>query len=760
MKFKVHYDLGLRELLPEWLKLFSLKYLKEDLFAGVSVAFVAIPLSLAIALASGVPPAVGLLTAIIAGIVCALFGGTPLAVSGPAAAMSVLIAEVVSEFGFEGLLVVGLACGLMQMVSGIVGLGRLIRYMPFPVLAGFTAGIGAIILIGQTPRALGIPTPENSYIWTVAVHIWSQVNHINWYACGLSALTLAIIFIVPHFVKRIPVILIAVIVPTLVVTLFKLPLETINQIPNSLPWPQLPKLGNLDYLDLLSTAFVVYLLASVETLLSSSAVDKIARGKPHNPNQELIGQGLGNVIVSFFGGIPITGVIARSALNVQSGGKTRRSAIIHSVTLLAAIFLFSNYIGMIPIAVLSGVLISVAIRMLNPTEFIILWRTEKTEAMVFAGTFLSIIAFDLVFGIKVGILIALMVGCYRLSLTRAHIRQSPTVGPVVVTLEGPITFLSVDKLAKIRERLLKKDLSRGLVFDLKDVKFIETSGATLILGYLQELIDNQVNFTIKNLVPMVAEVLLPLDHGNLVKKHLIYDDKELQQFFPDRRVYSLMKLVDGAYKFKLEAKRHRRKKIKELAKGQTPHTLFIACSDSRIDTQLLTNTDLGEVFTIRNVGNIIPSYGADMLPAEGAGIEFAIGVLKVNHIIVCGHSKCGAITALMQQDGVLDQFHDLKRWLQAADGLRHTEKPLSIEEAIKFNIRKQIENIRTYPIVQEKLASGAVQIHGWYYNIATGETKEWDEKLEAFLPIGYKLFNELKLQPSNNIVSALNPNIN
>ncbi|MDR3476978.1 MAG: bifunctional SulP family inorganic anion transporter/carbonic anhydrase [Gammaproteobacteria bacterium] len=752
MNLKFKFDLGLRNLLPEWRSLFSLNFLKEDIFAGMSVAFVAIPLSLAIALASGVPPSVGLLTAIVGSIVCALFGGTPLAVSGPAAAMSVLIADVVYESGFEGLLVVCLSAGIMQIISGVVRLGQMIRYMPYPVIAGFTAGIGAIILIGQLPRVLGIEATTDTYVLKVFLHVMKQVHNIDLATLFTVICTVGIIFILPRFFSRIPAVVIAVIVPTVAVHYLKIPLETIGKIPSSLPLPQLPHLPKEGLWDLLGTAFVVYLLASVETLLSSSAVDKISRSRGHDPNQELIGQGLGNVAVSFFGGIPVTGVIARSALNVQAGAKTRRAAIFHAIVLIAAIYLISPQISEIPIAVLAGVLVSVALRMLNPTELVILWRTDKAEALVFLGTFMTIVSFDLINGIKTGILIAMAAGLFRLSRTHAHIRQPSTVGPAAISLQGSITFLSANKLSQIRKKVLRKDLSRGLIFDFAGVTFIDSSGAALVLNYLNQLVENKITFSLKNLSPAVTEILTPLDEDHILNKHLICDDNELQQFFPDHKIYSMVKLVDGAHKFKLESKRNNKAKLTELAKGQVPHTLLIACSDSRVNTHLMVNADLGEVFTIRNVGNMIPVYGTDSLPAEGAAIEYALGILHVDHIIVCGHSYCGAMTAVLENNPSLNIYPNLKSWLDVASAAKNNlPEDASVEDIIKLNILMQMENIKSYPIVQEKLKSGEVELHGWYYDISTGGLKEWDETQQLFALMGTNVQRQLKNLEDNKL---------
>ncbi len=304
-------DLGTRRLLPEWLAMLSPRWLKEDVLAGLTVACVAVPLSLAIALASGVEPAVALISAIVGSILVALFGGTPLAVSGPAAAMAVLIATVSHDSGLGGLLLVGFGCGLLQLATGVLGLGKYVRFVPLPVIAGFTAGIGAIIFIGQLPRALGLPPPDQAHVLEVITHIGRLAHQTTVQSLALALLTVLLVLALPLLSPRLPAHLIGVLVPSLCAALWHLRTPTLGTIPSTLPLPSLPGFPASGLAGLVGTTAMVYALASMETLLSSSAVDKLTRGARHDPDQELIGQGLGNIGSALFGGIPITGVIAR-----------------------------------------------------------------------------------------------------------------------------------------------------------------------------------------------------------------------------------------------------------------------------------------------------------------------------------------------------------------------------------------------------------------------------------------------------------------
>ncbi len=394
-------DLGLPFLLREWRGLLTTKYLREDILAGMTVACVALPLSFAIALASGVDPAMGLVTAIVTGIISSLFGGTRLAVSGPAAAMAVLVATQVHKFGVPGIVFITLLVGIMQLLSGVLGLGRFAKLIPESVIEGFTAGIGAIILVGQLPRALGLPPPSDSAFFATIGHLIEMAAATHWPVLGMTLFSLFIILRLPRYFPRIPSPLVAVVLATLLAVIFTLPVPRVGAIPSSLPSPTFPAIP-ADWMPVFLASITVFILASIETLLSSQAVDRIAKGVPHDSNQELVGQGLGNFVASLFGGIPATGVIARSATNVAAGGKTKRASIVHSLVLLGAVYSFSGAMGQIPIAALAGVLISIAMRLLSPAPFRHMWARSRFDAAVYVTSFAVVVGIDLVAGVVVG----------------------------------------------------------------------------------------------------------------------------------------------------------------------------------------------------------------------------------------------------------------------------------------------------------------------------------------------------------------------
>jgi len=726
-------DLGLRKLLPEWRALVSPRNLRADVVAGLTVACVAVPLSLAIALASGVNPGIGITTAIIAGIVCALFGGTPLAVSGPAAAMAVLIASVVEEHGIAGLYMVGLGCGVLQLLSGVLGLGRFVRYVPVPVVAGFTAGIGAIIIIGQLPRALGLTPPDQSHVLDVLTHIGEQIQHAEPVVAAIALSALAICIVLPKLTRRVPAPLIAVVLPSLAVALFDLRVPLIGEIPRAVSLPTLPAWPSASSVwSIASATLVTYALASLETLLSSTAIDKLSGESRHDSDQELIGQGIGNTVVAMFGGIPVTGVIARSALNLQAGAKTRRSAIIHSLTLIAIVLFLAPWVGRIPLACLAGVLLAVALRMINVGEFLQLWKTARAEGFIYALTFCVIVCFDLIAGIQVGLVAAFAVLAIRLSRTRVqHVKMGRAQARV--SLHGPLTFLSSRALDPVRRALDSDAPADEIIVDLSRVSTLDTSGAEMLCTLVEQIRRRGTRVAILGLDPKFEPILRAADLEGHSMARLADTERAADGLLNTTRAFRPIDgLVRGVERFRNEDAGGRyHELLASLADGQRPHTLFITCSDSRISPNLITSTDPGELFVVRNVGNIIPPFASDELPSEGAAIEFAVGILEVEEVVICAHSGCGAIKALLSPTPIA--FPSLAKWLGNAAPVRERlGAALTPDDAARANALVQLENLATYPVIASRLAAGTLRLHAWFFDIRSSDLYEWNEEEADF----------------------------
>lgn len=738
LAFEPRLDLGIRSLLPEWARMGKPAGLREDLLAGLAVACISVPLSLAIALASGVPPAAGLVAAIVGSIAAALAGGTPLAVSGPAAAMAVLVAATVQAFGLGGLLLVGFGCGLLQLATGILGYGRLARFVPLPVVAGFTAGIGAIIFIGQLPRVLGLPPPDQAHVVEVVKHLGAFLGQTRPAALALAAGTLAVTLVLPRLAPRLPAPLAAVLLPSLAAALLGLDVERIGAIPDALPRPVLPGLPAGAVGPLLWTTLIVFALASLETLLSASAVDKLAKGQRHDPDQELIGQGCGNLLSALFGGIPITGVIVRSALNVQAGARTRRAAIVHGLAVLATVYLLAPWMARIPVAVLAGILLSVALRMLHPREFLALWRSSRSDAFTYLVTFAVIVGVDLVAGVQAGIVAALAIAGLRLGRTRMTLERFRAASPVVVAIDGSLTFLASARLEAVRGQLDRCQPGEDVILDLSGLDAIDASGGTQLLEILEGLDRRGVHFVLKGFSSEAMATLRALDPAGLLADHCAAGACDIMARLQDQtRGLGRDRLAYGVARFRRTLRTSYLGLFQGLAGGQSPHTLFITCCDSRINPNLMTSTDPGELFVIRTLGGLVPPFGQGGGSSDAAAIEFAVGVLGVREIVLCAHSGCGAMHALVtgevptQADGT--PLPCLATWLAGADGIRRRlAGAASPDRAAEAALPLQMENLRGYPAVSARLADGSLCIHGWYYDIAEAELHQWDERLGRF----------------------------
>jgi carbonic anhydrase len=743
-------DLGVRRLLPEWRALFSREHLQVDLMAGITVAFIALPLSLAIALASGVAPAVGLITAIVAGIVCALFGGTPLGVSGPAAAMAVLIAGAIQTHGIGGLMIIGLLCGVLQLLTGVLGLGRIIRLVPLPVVEGFTAGIGAIILIGQLPRVLGLPPPDQSHVIDVITHIGELVHQAKPAAVLIALGTLALVIGLPRIHKRIPGALIGIAVPTALVAILGLEVETIGAIPRTLSLPGFPTLPTgAAWWPILSTALVVFAIASLESLLSSSAVDKLAPGNRHDPDQELIGQGLGNLASALVGGIPVTGVIARSALNAQAGGKTRRPAIIHALVLLVSVFLLAPVLGKIPVAALAGVLFSVALRMLDPRKLVALYRVSRPDAIIYGVTLVVIVFADLLEGVQWGIVVALAVAAIRLGQTGLNELHIGGTEPSRLAPRGPLTFMSSLQIEVLRERVANIAPGDRVTLDLSGVTAIDATGAELIVDLVGAMKERELRVAVLGLAPDLTRSLLAADHPGIIAPALAMTEADV------KRVQSARAPLSARQRLVLGVERYRRDQLpryvelyKKLAPKQHPHTLFITCADSRIQPALIISTDPGDLFIVRDIGNMVPPFVAERPPSAGASLEYAVGVIGVSEVVLCAHSRCGAIYALRHPEQVPAGFTSLDAWLSETNARTLCErlpKGVADDDVARLNALLQLDHVRTYPLVRERLLAGTLRVHVWFFDVATGDVEEWDPALETWRSLGA---GEVSLPPT------------
>ena len=391
------------------LREYSKEKLVKDLVAGVIVAIIALPLSIALALASGVSPEQGLYTAIVAGFLISALGGSTVQIAGPTAAFATIVAGIVAKSGMEGLAAATVLAGVILAVMGVLGLGSLIRYIPGPLTTGFTAGIAVTILIGQLKDFLGL-TFRNAPIETMEklAEAAACIGTLNAAALGVGCLTLAILIIWPKFFKTIPASLIAVLVTAGAVKLFRLPVNTIGDlytISSGLPPFRLPALSLGTVTAVLPDAATIAVLAAIESLLSCVVADEMT-GTKHNSNMELVAQGVGNAASALFGGIPATGAIARTAANIKNGGKSPVAGMVHAVVLLVVLVLLMPYAALIPMPCIAAILFQVAYNMSGWRKVADAFRgPSRTDVLVLLVTLVLTVVFDLVVAIAVGLVL-------------------------------------------------------------------------------------------------------------------------------------------------------------------------------------------------------------------------------------------------------------------------------------------------------------------------------------------------------------------
>jgi SulP family sulfate permease len=509
---------------------------RADLVAGLTVGVVALPLALAFGVTTGLGAAAGLTTAIVAGIVAAVFGGSNVQVSGPTGAMTVVLVPLVASFGASSVVVVGVLAGLIVVAAGVLRLGRLVAYIPWPVIEGFTLGIAVIIFLQQVPAALGVPKPEGENTAAVAFRALADgLDAGSLEALGLVLLVIVVMVGAPRLHRTLPASLLAVVAATVVAVVAGWDVATIGTLPSSLPAPQLPDMDLGQLREFLGPAFAVALLAAIESLLSAKVADGMSDGPRHDPDRELVGQGLANLASPIFGGMPATGAIARTAVNVRAGARTRVSAIVHSSVLLAVVMVGSGLVAHIPMAALAGVLMVTAIRMIEPSAVRSILRSTRSDAAVLVLTAAATVAFDLVVAVEVGVAVAAILALRKVARA-ATLTETPLPDEVDDTeehrlLRDHIVAYRIDGALFFgaAQRFLT-DLTniadvRVVIIRLPDLQVLDATGAHALGEIVAELEHRGITVLLKGPRPEHRRLLRTvgaLDH--LDSEHHVFTD--------------------------------------------------------------------------------------------------------------------------------------------------------------------------------------------------------------------------------------------
>ena len=516
------------------LKTYDRKTFFADLTAGLTVGVVALPLAMAFAIACGIQeitPSTGLITAVVAGFMISLLGGSKYQIGGPTGAFVVLIAGVAGSFGMAGLILCTLLAGIFLILFGVFRMGALIKFIPYPVTTGFTSGIAVTIFCTQVKDLLGLNIPVA--VPAEFVEKWAcyfrYFDTVNYWAPGISLLTIAVILVTKRLLPKAPFMLVGMLVSTVVCAAFGLPVETIGsrfgELPQGLPMPEFPAFdwGNLPAL--IKPAFVIALLAAIESLLSASVADGMT-GSRHHPNTELIGQGVGNIASALFGGIPATGAIARTATNIRAGAKTPVSGLIHAVTLLLILVLAGQYAAIVPLPALAGILVLVCWNMAEVSTFTHLLKGPRQDAAVLIITFILTVLIDLVVAVEVGVVLAALLFIGRMakisnveSISREIEGEDPEEQPSrsrylrhipenveVFDIQGPFFFGAVEKFKDNVFRTMD-DKIEYVLLRMRLVPALDASGLHVLEDFLEYCRRHDITLLLCGVQPQPHKVI-------------------------------------------------------------------------------------------------------------------------------------------------------------------------------------------------------------------------------------------------------------
>jgi len=520
------------------LKTYNKSLFYSDVSSGIIVGIVALPLAIAFGIASGVSPNNGLITAVIAGFIISALGGSRVQIGGPTGAFIVIVFGIVQKYGMDGLMIATIMAGVMLVLMGFMKLGTLIKFIPLPIITGFTSGIALIIFTTQIKDLLGLSIPNlpSEFLAKIPVYV-DNITTFNIDTIIVSAISLFTIIFLGKFLQKMPSTFIALILGTAIVSIFGLEVDTIStrfgQLTSSIPSIGMPVISFDVIYNLAGPAFTIAMLGAVESLLSAVVADGMIGGK-HRSNMELIANGAANIVAPFFGGIPATGAIARTVTNIRNGGKTPVAGITHSVVLLLILLFFGKYAGMIPMCVLASILMVVAYNMSEWREFKAQLKMPKSDVIVLLTTFFLTVIFDLTIAIEVGMVLSAMLFMKRMAdvtnigiISRefdesieaddsgANSVQGKNIpkGVIIYEINGPFFFGAASKF-KEALRIVGKN-TKVLILRLRNVPAIDSTGIATLEDFYY---DCKKNNTVLILSGIHAQPMFACDRAGLLEK--------------------------------------------------------------------------------------------------------------------------------------------------------------------------------------------------------------------------------------------------
>ncbi|MFF6786904.1 SulP family inorganic anion transporter [Streptomyces sp. NPDC012510] len=717
----------------------------DDLSASIAVFLIALPLSLGIALATGAPLQAGLVAAAVGGLVAGRLGGSPLQVSGPAAGLTVVTADLIHQYGWRTTCAITVLAGLSQLGLAHLRVARSALAVSPAIVHGMLAGIGVTIAVAQLHIVLG-GTPQSSVSANVAA-LPAQLARLQPAAVAMSTLTLVLLLVWPRLPGRVgrqlrivPAALVAVAGATVAAMAAGLSLPKV-ELPS---WrshalaglPEGPTLG------LVAAVLTTTLVCSVQSLLGAVAVDKLAAGQTDvrrsDLDRELRGQGAANVVSGALGGLPIAGVAVRSTANVRAGATSRNSTMLHGVWVVAATLLLVPALELIPLAALAALVMAVGIQMVSLHH--IRTVTRHREVLVYVVTTHGVILLGVLEGVAIGIAVAIGVALHR--LTRTRITHEKREGVHHVHARGQLTFLAVPRLSRALHQIPQGATA-----------VVELDGSFMDHAAYESLQDWQhahrarggsVEIT-SRAGTHIAEPVGTTAAGCRCRPWTPWRNHQCEApATPTAGIWveeaaegpSGHQLARGISAFQRNTAPLVRDELARLAReGQQPSQLFLTCADSRLVTSMITSSGPGDLFVVRNVGNLVPLPGEESGDdSVSAAIEYAVDVLHVRSITVCGHSGCGAMQALLKADPHGTQT-PLKRWLRhgrpsldrATDKnrtwarLAGREPADAVEQLCLTNVIQQLEHLRAHDSVARALREGALQLNGMYFHVGEAQ---------------------------------------
>jgi len=705
---------------------------KRNIPSGIVVFFVALPLCLGIALAQGAPLLSGLISGIIGGIVVGSLSGSQISVSGPAAGLTVVVISAIAQLGgFPAFALAVFLSGVFQLLFALLRGGVISKFIPGSVIKGMLAAIGIIIILKQIPYLVGYDPlfiddlefrQQDGFNTFTA--LWAMLQSINWTIVFISLVSLTVIIVWDKFfaarkkyLSTIPGSLLAVMagvgiafLAANVSWLTDLGSHHHVQIPTDLGFGNFAAhFTSMDFSllwknkNLWTIALTIAIIGSIETLLSLEAADKIdPLRRVANKTRELWAQGTGNMISGLLGGLPITAVIVRTVTNVNSGGTHRLSAIWHGALLVIAVFAVPNILNHIPLASLAMVLALVGYKLSSHKIFIEQWRAGKEQFIPFAVTVIAVVFTDILLGVVIGCAFAL-------------------------------AFVIVDNYRK--GFFSTTEENRTTLHLAHDISFLHRPGLS---EELRKIPDNSV-VTIAAESPSdlsydIAELIEEF-RGSAPLRGIKLEENELP-YFPSKATASgkvsaaYEKLIHGNRNWVKKSLADNRNYFSNLARGQSPEILWIGCADSRVPPNEITGTKPGEIFIHRNVANLVVHTDLNMLSV----LQYAIEVLHVKHVIVCGHYECGGIRAAMGNSD-LGLANNWLRHIKEVYAMRVAELEMIADpkererRLVEFNVMEQVRNLAKTSIIQKAWKKRQIEVHGWVIEVSTGYIKELTIKL-------------------------------